>query len=125
VTDANGAYRRGIVRNGMLVGAQVVGDAAAAAALGKAFDRGSPLAGSLAALLFGNDGIAGSAVATPGDELICICNEVPRSEIDRAITAGAHDVAELGRVTLAGTGCGTCRGQLAEMVIAAKSSAPS
>ena len=124
VIDANGAYRRGIVRNGMLVGAQVVGDASAAAALGKAFDRGSPLAGSLAALLFGTDGISGSAaaVAVPGDELVCICNEVPQSEIEKAIAAGAHDVAELGRITLAGTGCGTCRGQLAAMIIASKAS---
>jgi NAD(P)H-nitrite reductase large subunit len=121
VIDASGAYKRGIVRNGMLVGAQVVGDAAAAAALGKAFDRGSPLAGSLAALLFGNDGIGGSAaLATGGDELVCICNEVPQSVIEKAIAAGAHDVAELGRITLAGTGCGTCRGQLAAMVISAK-----
>ena len=126
VTDAGGAYRRGIVRNGMLVGAQVVGDAGAAAALGKAFERGSPLAGSLAALLFGNDGITGATAAAPvaGDVLVCICNEVPASEIERAIAAGAHDVAELGRITLAGTGCGTCRGQLAAMVIASKSAAP-
>jgi NAD(P)H-nitrite reductase large subunit len=118
--DANGAYRRGIVRNGILIGAQVVGDAAAAAALGKAFERGSPLAGSLAALLFGSDGIAGAAATPPiaGDERICICNEIPRSQIEAAVAAGAHDVAEIGRVTLAGTGCGTCRGELAAMVIA-------
>jgi nitrite reductase (NADH) large subunit len=120
VIDPNGAYRRGIVRNGMLVGAQVVGDAAAAAALGKAFDRASPLAGSLAALLFGNDGIAGTTLSgRTNDELICICNEIPRTQIDDANAAGARDVAEIGRVTLAGTGCGTCRGQLSEMVIAA------
>jgi nitrite reductase (NADH) large subunit len=122
VIDPNGAYRRGIVRNGMLVGAQVVGDAAAAAALGKAFDRKSPLAGSLAALLFGNDGIGATkaASASPSDELVCICNEIPRTQIDAAIAAGAHDVAEIGRVTLAGTGCGTCRGQLSEIASAAQ-----
>lgn len=121
VIDANGAYKRGIVRNGALVGAQVVGDAPAAAALSKAFDRGTPLAGSLAALLFGNDGIAGNGTATPTApeaELVCICNDVSRSQIEDAIAAGAHDVAEIGRVTLAGTGCGTCRGQIADMVIA-------
>jgi nitrite reductase (NADH) large subunit len=119
---ANGAYRRGIVRNGMLIGAQVVGDAAAAAALGKAFERGSPLAGSLAAVLFGTAAIAaGSDAAGPaaaGDERVCICNEIPRSRIRQAIAAGAYDVAAIGRITLAGTGCGTCRGELAAMVIA-------
>jgi nitrite reductase (NADH) large subunit len=119
----DGKFRRAIARDGMLVGAQVVGDAAAAAALGKAFDRKSPLAGSLAALLFGNDGIAGTATAASArssDELVCICNEIPRTHIEGAIAAGAHDVAAIGRVTLAGTGCGTCRGQLSEMVIAAQ-----
>jgi NAD(P)H-nitrite reductase large subunit len=118
--DANGAYRRGIVRDGMLIGAQVVGDAAAAAALGKAFERGSPLAGTLASTLFGSGAIAttDAAPAIAGDERVCICNEIPRSEIQRAIDGGAHDVAEIGRITLAGTGCGTCRGELASMVIA-------
>jgi nitrite reductase (NADH) large subunit len=121
--DSAGSYRRGIVRGGVLVGAQVVGDAAAAATLSRAFDRGAPLAGSLAALLFGTDGIAtpSAAPAVPGDELICICNEVGRAEIARTIVAGAHDVAEIGRLTLAGTGCGTCRGTLAALVIEAQS----
>ena len=122
--DANGAYRRGIVRDGMLVGTQVVGDPAAAALLGKAFKQGSPLAGSLAALLFGNGAITAPACeAAPGDERICICNEVSRSVIQQAIDAGAHDVAEIGRATLAGTGCGTCRGDLAAMVIASQNAA--
>lgn len=119
--DGNGAYRRGIVRDGVLIGAQVVGDAAAAAILGKAFERGSPLAGSLAAMLFGNGAIGDApAPIAETDERVCVCNEVPRSAIQRAISAGAHDVAEIGRVTLAGTGCGTCRGELASMVMASQ-----
>jgi NAD(P)H-nitrite reductase large subunit len=122
--DSTGAYRRGIVRNGVLVGAQVVGDAAAAAALGKAFERGSPLAGSLAAVLFGNGAISEAAApVSEGDVRVCICNEISRSEIQRAIDAGAHDLAEIGRITLAGTGCGTCRGELASMVIASQGAA--
>jgi len=123
--DAAGAYRRGIARDGILVGAQVVGNAAAAAALSKAFDRGTPLPGSLAAVLFGTDGIgAAPAPLADGDERVCICNEIARSEIANAIDGGAHDVAEIGRLTLAGTGCGTCRGELAAMVIAAQSAKP-
>jgi len=123
--DAAGAYRRGIARNGILVGAQVVGNAAAAAALSKAFDRGTPLPGSLASVLFGTDGIgAPPAPLAAGDERVCICNEISRSEIAKAIDGGAHDVAEIGRLTLAGTGCGTCRGELAAMVIAAQNPKP-
>jgi NAD(P)H-nitrite reductase large subunit len=123
--DSTGAYRHGIVRNGVLVGAQVVGDAAAAAALGKAFERGSPLAGSLAAMLFGSGANGEAPASAEVDDRICICNEIPRSAIQHAIDAGAHDVAEIGRITLAGTGCGTCRGELAAMVIASKEAAKS
>ena len=123
--DANGAYRRAIARKGVLVGAQVVGNAAAAAALSKAFDRGTPLPGMLAAMLFGTDGIgAATAPLAEGDERVCICNEISRSEIAKAIDGGAHDVAEIGRLTLAGTGCGTCRSELAAMVIAAQNPKP-
>jgi NAD(P)H-nitrite reductase large subunit len=127
VTDASGAYRRAIARNGLLVGAQVVGDARAAATFAAAFERGTPLPGSLAALMFGTDGMGSTAAATarePGVELVCICNEIPLGEITRAIEAGAHDVAEIGRVTLAGTGCGTCRGQLTQLLIDAKPRSP-
>lgn len=59
--DAEGRFKRAIARNGVLVGAQVVGDAKAAAAFAKAFERGTPLPGSLAAFVFGVDGIGGTA----------------------------------------------------------------
>jgi NAD(P)H-nitrite reductase large subunit len=126
VIDRHGCYLRGIVRSGVLIGAQAVGDAVVGAALGKAFERGSPLAGSLAALFFGADAAGGPAPATAiaGDERVCVCNEVPRSEIERALAGGALDVAEVGRITLAGTGCGTCRGRIAQMIIAAAGTAP-
>ncbi|GAC1415266.1 MAG: hypothetical protein NVSMB5_04210 [Candidatus Velthaea sp.] len=123
--DEDGRFRRAIARGGILVGAQVVGDAPAAAAFAKAFERGTALPGSLAAFVFGTPAIGGGAAAPATEaELVCICNSVPRNEIQRAIDAGAHDVAEIGRVTLAGTGCGTCRGELAAMVIASPAAVP-
>ena len=64
-----------------------------------------------------------SAQIAPGDCRVCVCNEVSRSTIQNAIAAGARDIAEIGRLTLAGTGCGTCRGELAAMVIAAQQAA--
>jgi NAD(P)H-nitrite reductase large subunit len=123
--DENGAYRRAIARDGVLVGAQVVGDATAAASLARAFDRGTPLPGTLAGFVFGAEAttIESTAVTVPADERVCICNEVPRATILSAIEAGAHDVSEIGRVTAAGTGCGTCRGELTSMIIASKSQA--
>ncbi len=122
--EADGSFRRAIERDGILVGAQVVGDATAAAAFAQQFERGSALPGSLAGFVFGIDGIARTAAPlAPDDERICVCNEVSRSVITDAIAGGAHDVAEIGRQTLAGTGCGTCRGELAAMIIATNSAA--
>jgi NAD(P)H-nitrite reductase large subunit len=116
----DGSYRRAIARDGVLIGAQVVGDAASAASFARTFDAGTPLPGSLAAFVFGA-ALAGPSEATAcaADERVCICNEVARSTIAAAIDAGARDVSEIGRVTAAGTGCGTCRGELAAMIIAA------
>jgi NAD(P)H-nitrite reductase large subunit len=122
--DSGGRYRRAVARDGILVGAQVVGDAKAAAAFAHAFEGGSRIPGSLAAFIFGIEVIGTDAQpAAPNDDRICVCNEVSRSTIQTAISQGAHDIAEIGRLTLAGTGCGTCRGELAAMVIAAQQAA--
>ena len=91
--DDLGAYRHAIARNGFLVGAQVVGDATAAATLGKAFERGTPLPGSLAAMLFGAD--ATGAPPQPlaeGDDRVCICDEISRSTIAAADRVPARGV---------------------------------
>jgi NAD(P)H-nitrite reductase large subunit len=122
--DSGGGYRRAVARDGILVGAQVVGDGKAAAAFAHAFEGGARIPGSLAAFIFGIEVIGTDAQpATPNDDRICVCNEVSRSTIQTAISQGAHDIAEIGRLTLAGTGCGTCRGELAAMVIAAQQAA--
>jgi len=120
VRAADGSFRRAIARDGTLVGAQVVGDARAAAAFARAFEGGAPLPGSLAGFMFGVDGIVTSTVAepSPGDQ-VCVCNDISRGEIIAAIAGGASDVAEIGRSTGAGTGCGTCRSELASLVMAA------
>ncbi len=117
----DGKFKRAIARDGVLVGAQVVGDGRAAADFARAFDRGTPLPGSLAAFVFGIEGASAGVPEGPrDDDRICVCNEISRGEILTAIAGGAHDVAEIGRATLAGTGCGTCRGELATLVMEAK-----
>ena len=122
--DVDGGFRRAIARGGKLVGAQVVGDARAAAAFARAFERRTPLPGSLASFVFGVDALA--TMTSDGAtirERVCVCNDVSREEILSAIEGGAHDVAEIGRRTAAGTGCGTCRAELATLVIAATATA--
>jgi assimilatory nitrate reductase catalytic subunit len=51
------------------------------------------------------------------DPLVCACHRVARAAILRA--AGQHggcDLAEIGRITGAGTGCGSCLAEIRSMI---------
>lgn len=48
------------------------------------------------------------AKANPRDPLVCLCNQVPRSVIERAIDDGACTLAQIFDATWAG--CGPCGG---------------
>jgi nitrite reductase (NADH) large subunit len=116
---SDGSYRKAVARNGKLVGAQVVGDPVAAAAFARAFASAAPLPASLAALVFGVDAAVpriGSSAPSAEDQRICQCNDVSKSTILEAIATGARDVAAIGEATAAGTGCGTCRSDLAMLL---------
>ncbi len=47
---------------------------------------------------------------------ICVCHGVPLGRILAAIEAGSGSVAAVGEATLAGTGCGSCRPEIATMI---------
>ena len=47
---------------------------------------------------------------------VCYCRHVDEATLLRAIRAGATDVQALQRATGAGTGCGTCRFDLIELL---------
>ena len=49
---------------------------------------------------------------------VCVCEAVTDHEIRTVVDAGAASVAEVMRCTRAGTRCGSCRTELAEMVAA-------
>lgn len=49
------------------------------------------------------------------DEL-CHCRLVLTEKVTNAIEQGAQTVAEISRVTLAGTGCGTCRTDCEQLI---------
>jgi assimilatory nitrate reductase catalytic subunit len=50
------------------------------------------------------------------DPSICVCHGVGRAAILAAIDLGAADLAAIGRRTAAGTGCGSCRPELATLL---------
>jgi nitrite reductase (NADH) large subunit len=113
VETRRGAYRKMIVRDGKLVGALFVGNTAAAATLVQIFDRGDALpADPLEALCPG--AVLGSAA--PADRLVCTCHKVSESRICEAIAGGATTVEAIGECTKAGTGCGSCKPELVQLL---------
>jgi NAD(P)H-nitrite reductase large subunit len=67
----------------------------------------------------------GQRDADHGDPRICYCMRVHRSTLVAAILGGARTLAALQAATSAGTGCGTCRIDLLELLAAHAPSCPS
>ena len=47
---------------------------------------------------------------------VCICHAVTESQVNRAVDYGSDTIEAIGRDTRAGTGCGTCHDQLADII---------
>ncbi|HVV50171.1 MAG TPA: FAD-dependent oxidoreductase [Polyangia bacterium] len=112
VETRRGSYRKLIVRDGKLVGALFVGNTEAAASLVQLFDRGDPLPADPLEALCPNAGLA----AAPAERLVCTCHRVGAARLCEAIAGGACTVEALGEVTKAGTGCGSCKPELAQLI---------
>jgi nitrite reductase (NADH) large subunit len=109
--ERRNSYRKLIVRGGRLVGAMLVGNTAASASLVQLFDRGDPLPEDPLELF-----LSSRASAAPKDRLVCNCHKVTESAIGEAIAAGATSVEAIGTATKAGTGCGSCKSELAQLL---------
>ena len=105
--DRRGVYRKLVVRDGKLAGAILVGCAAAAPALVQMFDRDEPLPPNRLDVL-----ATGLAPTTAAEREACNCNHVTEAVIVDAIRDGCDTLPALCESTRAGTGCGSCRGQL-------------
>jgi nitrite reductase (NADH) large subunit len=115
VTEARrGIYRKLIVRDGRLVGAVLVGDTSASPALVRLFDRGDPLPANRLDVLASGDGAG--AISSASDPEICNCHHVDQSSIVAAIRGGCSTLSALSNQTKAGTGCGSCRGKLTDLI---------
>ncbi len=109
--ERRNSYRKLIVREGRLVGAMLVGNTAASGALVQLFDRGDPLPEDPLEIL-----CPARASSNSEQRLICNCHKVSQSSIREAIAAGADSVEALGVATKAGTGCGSCKNELAQLL---------
>jgi nitrite reductase (NADH) large subunit len=114
VEERKAGYRKLIVRDRKLIGAQFVGDTTAAPALIQLFDRGDPMpVDPLEALCaFAAGGLGGSSAA----RIVCNCHKVSEESIVQAIAGGAASLDAVCSETRAGTGCGSCKSELAQLV---------
>jgi nitrite reductase (NADH) large subunit len=112
IEDRRGVYRKPIVRDGRLAGAVLVGDADGAAALVQWFDRGDPLPPHRLDVLCSAD-----AAPAAADPEVCNCHHVCESDLVSAIQNGCTTLPQLAAATRAGTGCGSCRGQVASLIL--------
>ncbi|AWM38284.1 Nitrite reductase [NAD(P)H] [Gemmata obscuriglobus] len=109
--ERRGVYRKLIVRDGKLVGAMLVGCAEAAPALVQMFDRDEPLPQNRLDVL-----ATGNAPTAATEREICNCNHVTEAALVGAIRDGCDTLPALCEATRAGTGCGSCRGQLVTLL---------
>uniref|UniRef100_A0A455T9I1 Nitrite reductase [NAD(P)H] n=1 Tax=Thermogemmatispora argillosa TaxID=2045280 RepID=A0A455T9I1_9CHLR len=120
-----GIYKKLIVREGRLQGAILLGDlpgSIPAARLVQLFHRGDPLPANRAELLFpcsGGKQQTLSVADLPDDTQICNCNGVTKGTILAAVRAGKRSLKALCEATRAATGCGSCKNQVQELLVAA------
>lgn len=119
-----GRFTEVVVHEGRLVAATVVGDEDAAAELSAAFSLRTPVPRDpvhlLARPLAGAAAPAAAAATDMADDdVLCQCNGVSAGTIRGAVAGGCASTAEVSRCTRAGTGCGTCRSRIQELLDAA------
>ena len=111
VEDRRDSYRKLIIRDGQLVGAMLVGNTAATATLVQLFDRGDTLPEDPLELLCQ---VRSSVPST--ERVVCNCNKVTEGALIEAIAAGSDSIEAIGECTRAGTGCGSCKSELTQLL---------
>lgn len=106
-------YLRCVIRDNVLVGAVLVGDTTLLPRFKELIETGAELDGERRGLLRPG---GGSPRAPMRGRLVCSCNQVGEGNIADAITAGCCDIASICAKTRAGTGCGSCRPEVAQIL---------
>jgi assimilatory nitrate reductase electron transfer subunit len=115
----HGRYVKMATRDGVLDGFISIGMPRTAAELTLLYQRRSELPADRSVLLRFDgpdyDGGASGDPFAPGST-VCWCNGVTVDTIVQAAEAGSTTVSCIGRDTRAGTGCGSCRGRITELL---------
>ena len=124
---ARGQYVKMVTTDGVLDGFVSVGLPRAGAELTLMFERRSELPADRTAMLRLDAPDAGAASTSDPhdpDATVCWCNGVAVHQITSAISTGADSVEAIGACTRAGTGCGTCKGRISELLARTAVGAP-
>ena len=116
---SRGVYKKMHIRDGKLVGAILLGEADTVGVLSQMFTMESPVPERRADLLFSTTSGAPilSVFDLPDHVQICNCNGVFKGQIKEAIQIGrCKSVAQVGAHTQAGTGCGSCKGLIMQLL---------
>jgi nitrite reductase (NADH) large subunit len=118
---SRGVYQTVIIRDGMLVGATLLGDVSKVASLTQAFDRRVPLPEERIKLLFdiGAPPPEVGAAELDDEAQVCNCNGVSKGELVACVRDGQRTVGGVMGATRAGKGCGSCKRLVADIVGAA------
>jgi nitrite reductase (NADH) large subunit len=119
VETRRGSCRKIVVRGNALVGAMLVGNTGAAATLVQILDRGDPLPDDPLEVLCPRATFGGGGEAR-AERLVCNCHKVSEGRLREAIAGGCATLEALGQATKAGTGCGSCRSELVQLLGAAQ-----
>jgi ferredoxin-nitrate reductase len=116
-----GRYRRLVLDGDRLVSATLVGDVAEAKTLSGLLRTGDRVPASMLTPTGASDHTIDDSPAA----IVCSCNSVTRGQLTDAIRGGGlNTVAGLGRATRAGTGCGSCVGDLEALLAQSSASDP-
>lgn len=119
VEPKKGRYKKLVIRDGKLVGAILLGETSGAGRLMQLYERGGMLPESREQLLFEMSAPvakSGAMLEMPDAATVCNCNAVSKGAIRQCVLKGAKDAADVMRATRAGTGCGSCKNLVREIV---------
>ncbi len=119
IEERRNAYRKLIVRDGQLIGAMLVGNTAATATLVQLFDRGDTLPEDPLEVLCQSRGAAAAV-----ERIVCNCHKVSETALRAAIESGADSIEALCGATKAGTGCGSCKTELGQLITSLRKPPP-
>lgn len=111
IDKAKRYYKKCIIHQDRLVGAILMGDKSEFLEFKDLIANGIELSGKRLELLR-----SGKKVDPVRGKLVCSCNNVGQGNLENAIANGCTDFAKLCQTTGAGTGCGSCRPEVRQLL---------